>query len=142
LPADFAAFLLSYNGGRPSKPYLYSYADDSDEGEEYFDEVRFFSTSDRSAKRKSCLLHSVIEAFGGHVAEDQDEERLSQLMPIASVSRGDGSEAMLALVMSEEREFPQVTQVVYWEHSGVSEDEDDVHATDSFVELLTNLCNV
>jgi uncharacterized protein (TIGR02996 family) len=137
LPPDYAAFLLCFNGGRPSRPYLYSYADYSEGAEEYYDEVRFFSTEDRDLDGRPYLLLSVVEVYHGRVSERTDAERLSRLMPIGTVGRDDGSEAMLALDVQGD-EFPQVTEVVYWEHSGVSE-EGDVHATDSFTGVLLEL---
>jgi uncharacterized protein (TIGR02996 family) len=137
LPPDYAAFLLCFNGGSPSKPYLYSYADYPEGREEYFDEVRFFSTADRGKGGRPYLLLSVVEVYHGRVSDRADPERLSQLMPLGTVGREDGSEAMLALQVRGD-EFPQVTEVVYWPHAGVSE-EGDIHATDSFVGLLMEL---
>jgi uncharacterized protein (TIGR02996 family) len=137
LPPDYAAFLLCFNGGRPSKPYLYSYADYPEGLEEYFDEVRFFSTADQHSVGRPYLTLSVVEVYHGRVSDRADADRLSQLMPLGTVGREDGSEAMLALQVRGD-EFPQVTEVVYWAHSGVSE-EGDVHATDSFLGLLMEL---
>jgi uncharacterized protein (TIGR02996 family) len=133
---DYAAFLLCYNGGHPSKPYLYSYADASDRPE-YYDEVHFFSTVDRAPSGRPYLMMNLVEAFGGHVAEDRDEARLRRMLPIASLTRND-CECVLALVMNSE-EFLRIVEVSYWEHCGLSE-EDDVHASETFVGLLMTLC--
>jgi uncharacterized protein (TIGR02996 family) len=139
LPAEYAAFLLSFNGGRPSKPYLYSYADYPDGREEHFDKVRFFTTADRSRGRRPYLLLSVTEALGGRTAEGENVERLSQLMPVGTVALDDGSKAAVLAVQVRGNRFPQVTLVSYWTHNGVSEDTGFVHATDSFAHLLSRL---
>jgi uncharacterized protein (TIGR02996 family) len=136
---DYAAFLLAYNGGRPSKPYLWSYADYEDGTEYFYDEVRFFSTADKHPNGRPYLMMNVVEAFDGHVAEDADEERLSRMLSIGTVNHDDGSEGMLGLVMDSQEKFARIVELVYWEHDGLSEDE-DVHSTGTFVELLMNLC--
>src|SRR5262249_2540629 len=65
--AGLPAFLLCVNGGHPSRPYLYSYADYPEGSEEYYDEVRFFSTADRDPDGRLYLLLSVVEVYHGRV---------------------------------------------------------------------------
>jgi uncharacterized protein (TIGR02996 family) len=140
LPQDYAAFLLAYNGGRPSKPYLWSYGEYEDGTDYFYDEVRFFSTADKHHSGRPYLMMSAVEAFDRHVAEDADEERLSGILPIATVNHDDGSECMLGLVMGGDEEFYRIVELIYWEHNGLCEEDDDVHSTGSLMELLMNLC--
>jgi uncharacterized protein (TIGR02996 family) len=144
LPPDYAAFLLCYNGGRPSMPYLYSYADSREDSEDYYDEVFFFSTVDKHPNGQPYLMMSVVEAFQGHIAPGQDERRLRRMMPLGTVTRDDDSECMLALVMEnmDNDEVPiRIVDVEYWQHHGLSVASDDVHWKDSFVGLLMDLCD-
>jgi uncharacterized protein (TIGR02996 family) len=135
---DYAAFLLCYNGGRPSRPYLYSYADYPDGTERDYDEVRFFSTAEKHASGPPYLMMSIAEAFRGHIAEGQDAGRLDRMMPLGTVARDDGCESMLGLVMDDEEEYVRIVEVEYWPHAGLCES-DDVHSTDCFVGLLMQL---
>lgn len=135
-PPDYAAFLLTFNGGRPSRPCLYSYVD-SDEGAVHmYDPIRFFSTTDRDAKGRRYLRQNPIELYDDHICDDADEERLSRLAPIAAIDRGDGSEAMLALDLDDDG---LIAEVIYFEHAGVDV-EDGAHSGDSFTSLLMDLC--
>jgi len=135
LPADYAAFLLCHNGGRPSKPFLWSYAGTSD----YYDEVRFFSTRDRHASGRRFLQTSVLDLTDGHVADGGDEERFARMMPIGAISYGEGWENFLVLLMDPDEEGNRILEVVYSEQEGLHEAE-DVHGTEEFVGLLMELC--
>jgi uncharacterized protein (TIGR02996 family) len=66
LPPDYAAFLLRYNGGRPSKPYLCSDVthENGDTGH-YCGAVRFYSTRDINPGGGPLLTMSVVDLFGG-----------------------------------------------------------------------------
>jgi uncharacterized protein (TIGR02996 family) len=137
LPPDYAAFLLCFNGGCPSKPYLYSYGEYGHGRAEFYDQVQFFSTEDRHPCGQPYLLLSVIEAYGGQVRAHQDAARLARLMPVGTVDLGEGNEAMLAMRIGGD-EYPQVTTVTSWDGRGVSED-DNIYQADSFVGLLMQL---
>lgn len=135
LPPDYAAFLLTYNGDRPSKPYLWLYADHDD----YYDEVWFFSTRTRHVRNRPYLNTSVLDLFEGHVADGGDEERFAKMMPIGAVTYGEGWEKLLVMVMETEEEGDRILEVEYSEDNGLCE-ADDVHAKDAFVTLLMELC--
>jgi len=137
LPPDYAAFLLRYNGGRPSKRYLWSYAAYDDRTEHYYDEVRLFSTEDRHSSGKPYLRMSVVEAFHNHVAEGW-EKWLPRYMPIGMLTLSDGFEHMLALGMDDNAKFPRILELEYLEDRGLS-GAWDTHWQNSFVGLLMAL---
>jgi uncharacterized protein (TIGR02996 family) len=138
---DYAAFLLSYNGGRPSKPYLYSYMGSGDDIDRLYDEVRFFSTVDKHPSGRPYLMMNAVELYDGHISERQDEQRLRRMLPIGKIIRdGDDAEGILALLMDKNEKYNRIIELVYWGHSGLSEDE-PIHPTETFVGLLMQLCD-
>jgi uncharacterized protein (TIGR02996 family) len=141
VPPDYAAFLLRYNGGRPSKPYIWSYANYPEGTSHYFDEVRFFSTLDKSPGGRPYLLLSVVDLFDGNVADGQDEERLARLMPIGTVAYEEGWQNILALLMDQTEEFETIIEVEYSDEEGVCEASDDCLTKASFLHLLMELCD-
>lgn len=132
---DYAAFLLNYNGGCPSKPYLWSHTDVDD----YFDKVGFFATVDKHASGKPYMMMSAVEVFDNHVGEDQNEERLNRMMPIGTVTTDDGAVNLIVMLMDPAEEYSRILILESWADAGVVE-ADDVHSADTFVDLLMALC--
>jgi uncharacterized protein (TIGR02996 family) len=143
---DYAAFLLRYNGGRPSKPYLYSYQDHFDGSrrtrDEIYNEVRFFSTNERHTDGRPYHLLSVAEMF--EEEEGQDEE-FARMMPVGTLlyeySDADDEEHILALVMDTDEQI--IERIIEVEHreDGLTRS-DDVYASEDLIWLLMQLCDL
>jgi uncharacterized protein (TIGR02996 family) len=95
LPPDYAAFLLLYNGGRPSRRYLWTYLDDED----YYAEVHFFSTVDAHLEGPPFVLTTPLELIGGVGSDPEEQESLARMMPIGTLTDADEEENILALAL-------------------------------------------
>ena len=135
LPPDYAAFLLLYNGGRPSKPYLWSYLD----GEDFYDEVRFFSTCDTRAEGGRELLSNPGEILLPHY-NPKALARFERMMPIGTLTYAyddyDDKENILALVLGSVPPLEDRLVEIEWSQLHGLRRAEDVHAKETFASLL------
>jgi uncharacterized protein (TIGR02996 family) len=139
-PADYAAFMLLYNGGSPSKPYLWS----SDQGEDFFDAVSFFSTRDKDASGRVLMSLTAADLLGGHCLDVEEAKAISRMMPIATLTYsyddGELGKTLLALVL-DPSEIPfadVVVEIDNHERRGLRQTEAG-HAKETFRDLLLAL---
>ena len=140
MPA-YAAFLLRYNGGRPSKPYLSSYYLHADGSKTYYlDEVRFFSTRDKDSKGRPYLMMHVVEMFDNHVQALENPFALLGCMPIGTIAYSEEDDRKNVLVLdmhpNPDADEYRIFELEYWENQGGLRRADDVHACPTFDVLL------
>jgi SMI1/KNR4 family protein SUKH-1 len=134
LPADYASFLLRYNGGVPSKPLLSSNGRIGHEIEEFHDRAAFFSTRDRNPAGKPYLLCNVLELHEDQIddPEDDDQQRFATMIPIGTLTGEDGVR-FIGLAMDPE-EFEEIVVVEYSE--GAFNNDNEANNQTSFSGLL------
>ncbi len=142
LPGDYVAFLLLYNGGSPSKPYLHSFLDDDD----FYDEVYLFSTRDTDSVGRPVLLTNAADLLGGHYRDPQTAKDISRMIPIGpltySYDDGDEDQAnLLGLILGplDNPLDPRVVELTNSDRYGVHRDSDYVQGKESFDALLHSL---
>lgn len=85
-------------------------------------------------------MTNIVDLFGGHVAKNQNRERLARMMPIATlIYDGGGCDGLLALLMDQREKYERIIEVEYGKEYGLSEG-DGAIAICSMVELLAELC--
>jgi hypothetical protein len=141
LPADYAAFLLTYNGGRPNR-FLYSYQTVNGYGEagptDIYTEIRFFSSRHRTPDGRSYFLASLAELYDD--PPEEDDARFDDMMPIAWLRDTDnGEEMLMGLLMDPDEEYERYI-VTTGPASGGPSLFDEVHNSCDFIGLLTGLC--
>lgn len=142
LPPDYAAFLLLYNGGNPSKPYLWSYLG----GEDFYDEVYFFSTRDAHVDGRPKLLRPAGDLLGGHCTDPEEAKSISRMMPIGrltySYDDDKVTENILALILDPHKPTfgERVVEIENSSRHGLRRFE-DVHAKGTFTDLLRALAD-
>ena len=140
LPADYAVFLLLYNGGSPSKPYLWSYEDEED----CYDEVSLFSTNARHSDGRPVLLTRLGKLLGGHCSDPEEAKAFSRMMPIGTLTytylEDDDIVSILALILDPPDSLldDRVIEVESIGQHGLRR-ADRVHAKETFSHLLHSL---
>jgi uncharacterized protein (TIGR02996 family) len=106
LPPDYAAFMLLYNGGRPSKPYLYVsrrdyHADGSETVGRYYAEVRFFALGEKDESGRRYDRTSALElSAGGYIPAHLDDD-MDLMMGVGTLTYdpGYGGTMLLTLLL-------------------------------------------
>src|SRR5262249_53160513 len=81
-------------------------------GPEYFyDEIRFYSSTDRHTDGRPLFFMSVTEILGGVVAEGQNKEQLARMMPIGTSTDEEGTEKVLGVLLGDFAEAAEIFEV-------------------------------